>query len=180
MKAMKNITITIIMVLLTSLPGRLSGQEGGQIRDIDANYYNIVQIGSQVWMKENLKVTKLRDGTDIGYYNDIYSEDFGTGNKYTWYDLDSSTYMEEYGAIYNTGSVRSGQLCPAGWHVSTDADWNALEDFLGGDIIAGGELKEAGLAHWESPNTGATNSSGFTALPGGALFYNEVRPPTDP
>jgi uncharacterized protein (TIGR02145 family) len=74
--------------------------------------------------------------------------------------------------LYNGYSVNTGKLCPTGWHVSSDTEWSALITYLGGDNIAGGKLKEKGTSHWSSTNPGATNESGFTALPGGSRYSN--------
>ena len=90
-----------------------------------------------------------------------------TTGAYCWYDNDSTTNKNTYGALYNWYAVNTGKLAPAGWHVPTDADWDTLSAYLGGYNVSGGALKEAGTTYWNSPNTGATNSSGFSALPGG-------------
>ena len=139
----------------------------GQLTDVDGNTYNVVTIGDQVWMKENLKVTKYKDATDIPLVTDgdtwFQTDDPG----YSWYENDEATYAETYGAMYNWYTVSTGKLCPEGWHVPTDEEWTTLTDYLGGEGVAGGKLKEAGTSHWESPNTDATNETGFTALPGG-------------
>jgi uncharacterized protein (TIGR02145 family) len=82
---------------------------------------------------------------------------------YCWYTNDSVSY----GALYNWYGVNTGKLCPAGWHVPSDAEWTILSTYMGGDSITGNQLKETGITHWQSPNTGATNESGYTALPGG-------------
>jgi len=138
-----------------------------QLTDINGNVYNTVTIGTQMWMKENLRATKYNDGTDIPLVTDndtwLHTNDPGYG----WYDDDEATYGETYGAMYNWYTVNTGKLCPDGWHVPTDAEWTILTDFLGGEAIAGGKLKEAGTEHWGAPNTDASNVSGFTALPGG-------------
>jgi len=84
---------------------------------------------------------------------------------YCWYNNDQSTYGDIYGALYNWYAVNTGKLCPTGWHVPSDIEWQTLVSFLGSN--AGGKLKETGTSHWDNPNTGATNESGFTALPGG-------------
>ena len=145
--------------------------------DIDGNVYKTVQIGTQTWMAENLKTTRYNDGSQIPYITDLIDwaqliefEKFVecpqlTKGTYYWFDNDSSN-KDIYGAIYNWYAVDRGNLCPTGWHVPTDAEWTKLEYFLGGTQIAGGKLKESGTTHWLSPNTGATNESGFTALPG--------------
>lgn len=78
---------------------------------------------------------------------------------------DETSYKKTYGALYNRYTVVTGKLCPTGWHVPNEAEWDELIDFLGGFSVAGGKLKESGTSHWASPNTSATNSSGFTALP---------------
>ncbi|MGM0667339.1 MAG: fibrobacter succinogenes major paralogous domain-containing protein [Bacteroidota bacterium] len=139
----------------------------GPLTDIDGNTYNIITIGTQLWMQENLKVTKLNNGTSIPLVkdNDIWLQTDDPG--YSWYDNDEDTYGDTYGAFYNWHTVNTGMLCPDGWHVPSDDEWTALTDFLGGEEVAGGKLKEAGTEHWYSPNTGATNESGFTGLPGG-------------
>lgn len=138
-----------------------------QLTDIDGNIYNIVTIGTQMWMQENLKATKLNDGTPI----QLLSEDgswLGTNEPaFSWYDNNESMYGETYGAMYNWYAVNTNMLCPDGWHVPTDVEWTILTDFLGGEETAGGKLRETGTEHWTTPNTDATNETGFTALPGG-------------
>jgi uncharacterized protein (TIGR02145 family) len=86
---------------------------------------------------------------------------------YCWYNNDATTFNSTYGALYNWYSVNTAKLCPTGWHVPSDAEWTTLTTFLGGESVAGGKLKEIGTSHWLSPNTGATNETGFTAIPGG-------------
>jgi uncharacterized protein (TIGR02145 family) len=145
----------------------------GTMSDIDGNSYSTQQIGSQTWMAENLKTTKYRDGTNIPNVTDGDTWAALTSGAYCWYENDASTYKETYGALYNYYAVvDSHNLCPTGWHVPTDGEWTTLTNYLGGETIAGGLLKEAGTTHWISPNTGANNGSGFTALPSG-YFYNQ-------
>ena len=86
---------------------------------------------------------------------------------YCWYNNDYETFKTIYGALYNWYAVNSGKLCPKGWHVPGDAEWTTLTTFLGGTSMAGGKMKETGTAQWSSPNTGATNESGFSGFPGG-------------
>ena len=140
--------------------------------DFDGNGYDTVHIGSQIWMAENLKTTHYKNGTSIVYpgANDAAWQNNIIG-AYAWYNNDEATYKNIYGALYNWYVVNTGNLCPSGWHVPTDAEWTTLCTYLGGGSIAGGKLKEAGLAHWVSPNTAATNETGFTALPGGGRYY---------
>lgn len=138
--------------------------------DIDNNVYRIVQIGAQTWFAENLKTTRFIDGKDIpGSLSEV---DWGnmTSPAYCWY-LNNQYYDTIYGALYNWYAVETGNLCPTGWHVPSDSEWTSLIDFLGDSADVSGKLKETGTTHWNYSNTGVTNESGFTALPGG--FYVE-------
>jgi len=135
--------------------------------DIDGNEYNTIIIGSQTWMAENLKTTKYNDGSAIPLITNDAEWNFMATPAYCWYNNDKTSFGNTYGAMYNWHAVNTGKLCPAGWHVPTDAEWTALTDFLGGESVAGGKLKETGTLHWNSPNTGALDEAGFTALPGG-------------
>jgi uncharacterized protein (TIGR02145 family) len=136
------------------------------VTDIDGNIYNTVSIGTQVWMASNLVTTKYNDGTSIPFVTDNGSWSGLITPAYCWYNNDATTYKATYGALYNWYTVNTGKLCPTGWHVPTDAEWTTLSTYLGGESIAGGALKETGTNHWISPNTGATNTFGFTGLPG--------------
>lgn len=143
------------------------------ITDIDGNVYHTVTIGSQVWLKENLKVTRYRNGDSIP----IVSSNTAWGNLTTGAccSFDNSiTYLNTYGRLYNWFAIAdSRKIAPAGWHVPTLAELHTLSLYLGGSsAMAGGKLKEAGLAHWLNPNGDATNSTGFTALPGGRRDVN--------
>jgi uncharacterized protein (TIGR02145 family) len=133
--------------------------------DIDGNVYNLVTIGTQVWMAENLKTTRYNDGTPITNVTDYTWGNLQT-DAYCWYNNDI-TNKTPYGALYNWFAAKSGKLCPTGWHVATLSDWTTLVTYLGGIDVAGGKLKEAGTTQWLTQNVGATNESGFTALPGG-------------
>ena len=140
--------------------------------DQDGNQYMTIRIGEQVWMAENLKTTKYSDGSAIPLVTDNASWSHRTSPAYCWYNNDANTYKDTYGAMYNWYTVNTGKLCPTGWHVPTGAEWNALYTALGGYLVAGGKLKETGTSHWQSPNTGATNESNFTGLPGGIRSYS--------
>jgi uncharacterized protein (TIGR02145 family) len=135
--------------------------------DYDGNNYTIVEIGSQTWMAENLNV-----GTRIN--GSVSQTNNGIIEKYCYDDNDANCAV--YGGLYQWLEARQylpqGQgICPTGWHFSTDAEWTTLTNNLGGGSVAGGNMKETGTSHWLSPNTSATNHSGFTAIPGG-LSYN--------
>jgi uncharacterized protein (TIGR02145 family) len=138
------------------------------IYDFEGNKYRTIVIGNQTWMAENLKSIKFNDGTDIPFVCDATQWLGLTTPGYCWYNADSVAY----GALYNWYTVSTGNLCPAGWHVPSDDEWTTLTDFLGGRSDAGGPLKETGTSHWLSPNTGATNLSGFTGLPSGYRTFS--------
>lgn len=142
------------------------------VADIQGNIYSTVRIGDQIWMAEDLKVTKYRDGSDIPNVT-------GTTQ---WVSLTSGAYCdlnndpewsETYGKLYNFFVVLNNKgICPTGWHVPNDVEIATLINYLGGPEVAGGKIKEVGFEHWESPNTGATNLSGFTALGSGHRHWN--------
>jgi len=139
--------------------------------DIDGNVHNTVKIGDQWWMAENLKVTHYRNGDVIPIINDAEEETITSG-AFSYYQNNPS-YADTYGGLYNWYAVNdSRNIAPEGWHVPSDAEWQTLVDYLGGNNVAGGTMKEIGTTHWNSPNTGATNGSGFTALPGGYRFFD--------
>ncbi|MEI7830048.1 MAG: fibrobacter succinogenes major paralogous domain-containing protein [Prolixibacteraceae bacterium] len=145
------------------------------ISDIDGNVYKTVRIGDQIWMAENLKVTKYRNG--IAIPNVTVSTTWASLTSGAWCDFGNNTTVgATYGHLYNYFTViDSRQLCPVGYHIPSSAEWTTITDYLGGGKIAGAALKETGTSHWSSPNT-STNSSGFTALAGSwrggdAIFY---------
>ena len=150
--------------------------------DGDGNHYSIVCIGTvkgatdnpdhsdkkgvQIWMAENLKTTKYNDFTTIPNVSDLSEWLKLTSPAFCWYNNEIG-YKNVYGALYNWYAASNAKLCPLGWRVPTDVEWTTLTNFLGGENMAGGKLKETGYTHWYSPNVGATNETGFTALPGG-------------
>lgn len=143
------------------------------VTDVDGNVYNVVIIGDQGWMKENLKVTHYRDGAEIP--NITGTTEWASLTTGAWAEYNNSASIgTTYGKFYNGFAVETGELCPVGWRVPTDEDWTELMDFLGGRSVAGGKIKQTGTTLWKDPNEGVTNSSGFTALPAG------FRGPTDP
>jgi uncharacterized protein (TIGR02145 family) len=139
----------------------------GIMTDIDGHSYKTIPIGSQVWMAQNLRTTKLKDGTEIPLVTGRSSWSNQSNPAFCWFDNDEAFYGEIYGAYYNWFAVNTGKLCPTGWHVPSDAESQLLVDFLGGINTAGAKLKEVGVNNWVFPNKTATNSSGFTALPAG-------------
>ena len=147
--------------------GLIPNNYSGTVSDIDGNTYKTVTIGTQTWMAENLRVARYKNGTEIPLVTDETDWAALSTPGYCWYNNDEATYKANYGALYNWYTVSTSNLCPTGWHVPTDAEWTTLTTYLGGESVAGGKLKETGTTHWTSPNTGATNETGFTALPGG-------------
>jgi len=139
----------------------------GTVTDADGNVYHTVTIGTQVWMVENLKTTKYRNGASIpNVTTNAQWEVLGTG-AYCNYNNDVLN-ANTYGRLYNWFAVNdSRKLAPEGWHISSYADWYTLINYLGGESVAGGKLRETGTTHWCYPNNGATNECGFTALPAG-------------
>jgi uncharacterized protein (TIGR02145 family) len=152
-----------------------SGDGYGQnIIDVDGNLYKTVKIGTQQWMAENLKVSKYNDGTTISNITDMTGWLNYQRGAWAFYNNDAVNNAK-YGKLYNWYVVSPAtngnkNVCPTGWHVPTDAEWTVLTDYLGGLIVAGGKMKEVGTTSWYSPNTIATNTSLFSALPGGLRF----------
>ncbi len=143
-----------------------------EVTDIDGNVYQTLVIGSQVWMAENLKVTHYQNGDPIPNIIDGSSWAGLTYGAYCEYNNDTLNFPI-YGRLYNWYAATDGRnIAPAGWHVPSDAEWQTLIDYLGGDGTAGGKMKAAGIDHWNSPNTGATDESGFTALPSGYRAFD--------
>ncbi len=137
------------------------------VTDIDGNTYKIVTIGTQVWMAENLKTTRYRNGDPIPNVSDGASWIKLTTGALCNCDNDANN-STSYGRLYNWHAVSdSRNIAPLGWHIPTDAEWSTLATYLGGEGIAGGKLKEAGTTHWQTPNSGANNETGFAALPAG-------------
>ncbi len=160
------ITDAVDKAYVNALISRIEALEAiSGLTDTDGNVYITVKIGSQIWMAENLKTTKYNDGIDIPLVTDNTTWGSLSAPAYCWPN-NNEGFRATYGAIYNAYTVQTGKLCPSGWHVPTDPDWTKLTDYLGGEGVAGGKLKEVGNVHWRNPNTGATNETGFTAIPG--------------
>jgi uncharacterized protein (TIGR02145 family) len=161
----------LLVYLLVSIHLFLAGCQQNTVRDIEGNRYRTIEIGDQVWMAENLRSTSYNDGTPIPNatgYDEWASLETAA---YCWYNNDSS-YRDPFGALYNWHVLESGELCPEGWHIPSDEEWNALVSSVDNSSRAGGALKESGTEHWRSPNIAASDQLGFAALPGGYRSYN--------
>jgi uncharacterized protein (TIGR02145 family) len=146
----------------------------GTVTDVEGNVYNTVIIGKQVWMTENLKTTKYRNGDPIPNVTDGSEWSKLTSGAYCYLSNDVNI-AKTYGHLYNWFAVHDPRnIAPKGWHVASEDEWTKMISYLGGDRAAGGKLKEAGTTHWQSPNLAATNQTGFTSLPGGEREPNGV------
>ena len=176
---MKNLQIILLIIFLsTSVFTGYSQITDTIIDNRDGKVYKTIKIGDQWWMAENLATTKLRDGSIMDLITENEEWIKLTTPAYSWYYNDEETYKDPYGALYNWYAVNSVFLCPVGWHIPSDGEWKQLEKTLKlkeGEIDKegirgnneGGQLKEVGTIYWNSPNVGATNKSGFTAIPVG-------------
>ena len=158
---MKNCIYLIVMFSIINLKSFAQ-----TITDIDGNIYNTVTIGTQTWIQENLKTTRFNNGTEIPTTSLPINND--TTAVYQWaYNLDTAN-INEFGRLY-TWIIASGNdnVCPLGWHVPDNSEWETLRDFLGGESVAGGKMKESGTTHWLETDSTVDNSSGFTGLGSG-------------
>jgi uncharacterized protein (TIGR02145 family) len=155
-----------IILLFAGLAFLTCENKAQTVTDIDGNVYNTVTIGTQTWMKENLKVTHYNNGVPIPNVTNNNIWDTLTTGARAYYNNDSAGYAPVHGALYNWYAVIN--LCPTHWHVPVDNDWIVLIGYLGGTNNAGGKLKS--ITGWNSPNSGATNSSGFSAKAGGDRY----------
>ncbi|MCX6249935.1 MAG: hypothetical protein NTX61_04200 [Bacteroidetes bacterium] len=141
----------------------------------DGNTYNTVMIGTQCWIAQNLNIGTMIDGTSDQTNNSIIEKYCYNNNSY-YCDIYGGLYQWDEYMNYTTpsDSIPSGRqgICPTGWHIPSNSEWIVLRTFLGGTLVAGAKMKETGTLHWYTPNTGATNSSGFTGLPGGSRSTN--------
>ena len=154
----------IAVVMLYSCKG------SDTVEDVDGNVYHTIKIGEQVWMVENLKATRYRNGDALQHAADSIQWKNSKAGAYCNYNNDSS-HVKNYGRLYNSYAVKDSRgLAPDGWHIPGKEEINTLIDNLKGDTVAAAKLKEAGLQSWIYPNAGASNESGFTARPGGYRF----------
>ena len=176
------LAVFLLTVILSACNTDRKGNRAASetVKDINGNTYSTIKIGKQVWMAENLATTAFNDGSPIPEVTDPDQWYQLRTPGFCWYNNDSSTYKKEYGALYNYYAMQSGKLCPEGWRVPSSTDFQALLTHLDRDAnlarhesstIAGGKLKQQGNLAWSDPNTDATNSSGFNALPGGCRSY---------
>ncbi len=172
------------VILLTIGLTEICAQTGNTFTDSrDGIVYRTVTIGKQVWMAENLKYLPSVVGSAIGSGTTPYYYVYGYEGT-NLEDAKSTANYSTYGVLYNWPAAMAGSdgstanpsgvrgVCPAGWHLPSDAEWTELFDYLGGMPFAGGKLKEIDTIHWLSPNSAATNETGFTALPGGNRTSN--------
>jgi uncharacterized protein (TIGR02145 family) len=153
---MKKLSVFIITLLSIS------------ITQAQVNIESVI-IGEQTWMVKNLDVATYRNGDPIPNITNEAEWKKLTSGAYCYYKNDSATYAAIYGKLYNWFAVNDPRgLAPKGWHVPSDAEWTTIENYLGGKEVAGGKMKEIGTIHWTTPNTDATNISGFTGLSGGS------------
>ena len=170
------LTVILFLVIGLATIQAQTDTASNTVTDIDGNVYHTITIGTQTWSVEDLKTTKYRNGDTIGTTNpttlDISSE---IEPKYQWaYNGDESN-VTTYGRLFTWyAATDKRNIAPVGWHVPSNAEWDTLTNFLGGDKAAQAKLKEAGTIHWNSPNDG-TNESGFTALPGGNYWGKKFR-----
>ena len=174
-------TLLLLLIYLTRCESFLSEPSKqltvdytGQIDtvfDIDGNAYKTVGIGSQIWMAQNLRTTRLNEGTFISQVKADSIWYFNRQIAYCWYNNDSIYNSRIYGSLYNYSTVSSGSICPIGWHVPKDSAWTILFNLLGGSEKAGGKLKDYYASYWSDPNVCFANKFGFAAQPGGKRFH---------
>ena len=144
------LTLLIFSNLIKCEENTVFVYKGDVLKDIDNNIYKTVKIGDQTWMAENLRTTKFKDGTAITMVVDKKLWVNSLNPAYCWYENDST--IRKNGALYNWYTIKDEKLCPKGWHIPSEAEWNTLIAFLGGEAISAGKLKEFGTVHWSTVN----------------------------
>jgi uncharacterized protein (TIGR02145 family) len=183
MKKKYYITLTIFSIAFIFIIMNCEKQNDNlPVKDADGNIYQTVTIGNQVWMVENLRTTHYRNGDPIPRITEI--NDWSNRNSGAYCEYKNEvTNSQAYGMLYNWYVITDKRnICPKGWHIPTDEEWHELVSYLdsvasiNNSIVeskrAGGMLKENGTLHWSTPNVGASNTSGFTGLPGGTRIHN--------
>lgn len=153
----------------------ISFTAGQTVRDGSGNPYTTIKVGTQIWLEQNLSTLKYNDGTPIPLASDASTWSTAASSLQpcmTWYNDDPGTYQFPYGALYNyyavdTSSTGGKNVCPVGYHVPSQVELETLQNFLGGDALAGGKIKDASDLYWTTPNTDASNESGLTVYPSG-------------
>ncbi|HWB63716.1 MAG TPA: FISUMP domain-containing protein [Chitinophagales bacterium] len=179
-KALCYLIVSSVAVFYLSSCSKDGGQSSTVVTDIDGNVYKTVQIGTQTWMMRSLRVTKYADGTPLK--NGLHAGNIGVSGDtlhYFFYYNNDTAYLYDYGYFYTWSAVMRGKQsssaspsgiqgpCPNGWHVPSEAEWQTLVDYLGGNLSAGGYMK--GYSYWQGGNSGegGGNESGFNGLPSG-------------
>lgn len=170
MKYFSILSVALLLFVLSMSSCKVQKKVSDNIVDIDGNVYPTVKIGKQVWLGENLKVTHYCNGDSIPYFKyEKVTYHFSAGRQCDYENKPDNSKI--YGKLYNFyTTIDKRNLCPVGWHVPSDNEWTTLSNYLGGDSVAGGQLKSTDTSFWQSPNVGATNKTGFTALLGGAYY----------
>jgi len=163
--------LTVLIIGMLFFNSCEKEKKSGLPTDGDGNEYDTVAIGSQVWLKENLKTTKYRNGDPIYLVTDNTKWITWPTGAYCWYD-NKPENKDVYGALYNWKAASTNSLCPDGWHVPTANEWRQLITYLGVNHDGGGKLKETGTLHWKIQSQSTTNETGFTALPGGCRYLD--------
>jgi uncharacterized protein (TIGR02145 family) len=172
-EGISQLTTYYVRAYATNSQGTSYGEERsftsyGTLTDWEGNSYRTLVIGTQVWMQENLKATRLNDGTYVSGPTNMDNWENWSGARYCYYNFEN-TNKETLGALYHFEVVMTNKICPSGWHVPAPGDWDALLSFLGGASVAGGKMKLEGTGYWRKPNLGGSNESGFSARAVGIL-----------
>jgi uncharacterized protein (TIGR02145 family) len=165
MRKRKHFLILFLFILAFGCKEESDVDDYSLVTDIDGNVYKTVVIGDQIWMAENLRVTKYNNGIMINYYDLPGS---GAG-EYRWYE-DNEANSIPNGAYYNFYAVSSGKLAPKGWRVATQEDYEILKTTLNGNLVAGGKMKIREPGAWDEPNELNGEDSGFNAFPAGSMY----------
>ncbi len=172
--ALRSVRLPLLALILLFSGCEKEEEKISSVTDIDGNIYRVVTIGRQTWMAENLRTTRFRTGDKIPTTNPADLNISGESNPlYQWAYEGDEKNAAVYGRLYTWYTVIDTLgLCPDGWHVPEREEWAVLAEHIGGAESGGGRLKEKGTAHWLEPNTGANDTTGFTALPGGYRGFN--------
>ncbi len=143
--------------------GSCAGAE--EVVDGSGNIYNTIQVGTDCWLRENLKTINYNDGVEINLITDNSLWESSTTGAYCWYENNEGANKNVYGALYNFEAVNSGKLCPTGWHVASSIEWSDMADYL--EDAPADKIREKGTTYWQSPNETSTNETNFSARAAG-------------